>query len=97
MHYDTNPESYLHFDEEVHGIVPFRGLWKQTPQQSKHIISSNGYFQFTSKKEMLAHFHNELYLFPEIGGCLGHMSVNIDEKTILFEGDRCVCQWKIWG
>ena len=97
MKYDIDPDSYSHFSENVHGTLPFRGLLKHEQQQAEPIISQCGYFQYNSKKEMIALFHSELQLFPEINVCLGNMSAKIDEKTMLFEGDRCVCQWKIWG
>lgn len=95
--YATDLDNYSHFSANVHGTLPFRGFLQRGRQQSEPMISNCGYFQYSSKKEMIALFHSELRLFPEMSSCLGKMSAKIDEKTLLFEGDRCVCQWKIWG
>ena len=96
MRYEINPRLLCHFDSRVFGIVPSRGIWPQE-RRGDHTLSGNGYFPYNSKDELIAHLQNERSLFPNLGLCLSQMSATIEEKTVLFEGDRCVCQWRIWG
>ena len=96
MRYEINPRLLCHFDSRVFGIVPSRGIWPQE-RRGDHTLSGNGYFPYNSKDELIAHLQNERSLFPNLVLCLSQMSATIEEKTVLFEGDRCVCQWRIWG
>lgn len=96
MRYEINPHLLYQFDSRVFGIVPCRGIWPQE-RRGDRTLSGNGYFPYNSKEELIAHLQNERLLFPSIVLCLSRMSASIEEKTVLFEGDRCVCQWRIWG
>lgn len=52
---------------------------------------------FSSKKELLASVANEKTLFPQIASYLAKLALRVDEDTMIFESDRCVCQWRAWG
>ena len=92
IHYDLKPEL---LDEHVHGTIPSRGDWKLPNACSSNGL--NGYYQFSSREELMFHLTNEEVLFPEVMSNLCNLKLNIEEKTMLFENDRCVCQWRLCG
>lgn len=71
-----------------YGSVPCRGVWN-------HDV--NGYFQFMNKDELVQHLHNEIAASPAVITIFKGMVVRVDESSVLFEGDRCICQWRAWG
>lgn len=74
--------------DNIHGCLPFRGV---------STADSAGYCTFNSKKELLAIIASEKALFPQIASYLGKLALRVDEDTMIFESDRCVCQWREWG
>ncbi|KAK8820741.1 ribosomal protein S6 kinase alpha-3 [Blastocystis sp. ATCC 50177/Nand II] len=74
--------------DDVHGCLPFRGVGA---------ADGAGYCTFSSKKELLASVANEKTLFPQIASYLAKLALRVDEDTMIFESDRCVCQWRAWG
>lgn len=92
IHYDMDRDI---LDEQIYGVIPCRGNWKHTSNSGS--FSSNGYFQYNNRSELLVHIQNEQALFPELVVSLSQLHLSIEEKTMLFENDRCVCQWRLCG
>ena len=36
-------------------------------------------------------------LLKQIASYLAKLALRVDEDTMIFESDRCVCQWRAWG
>ena len=95
MRYDLQEAFQRHFCSDVKGFVPYRGVGESDTLCAG--IESRGYFQFSSREELATHIASEMALFPGIAEIVSRMSVSVEEKTVIFEGDRCVCEWRAWG
>lgn len=87
LHSDITATVFESMAPMCYGQIPYRGMRNDV----------NGYFRFMSKSEFLQHCQNELSVCPEITNNLKSMTVRMEESTILFEGERCTCQWRSWG
>ena len=89
VQYDlAEPDTARQLADNIHGCLPFRGV---------SAVDSAGYCTFNSKKELLAIIASERALFPQIASYLAKLALRVDENTMIFESDRCVCQWREWG
>lgn len=88
LRYDFDAATVRQLADSVHGLLPFRGIGT---------TDSKGYFQYGSRREFLARVESEKTLFPQIARYLSGMTVRVDDDTMIFESDRCVCQWRAWG
>ena len=88
VRYDFDAATVRQLADSVHGLLPFRGIGT---------TDSTGYFQYGSRREFLARVESEKTLFPQIARYLSGMTVRVDDDTMIFESDRCVCQWRAWG
>ena len=70
-----------------YGQIPYRGI-----QHS----DLNGYFRFMNKSEFIQHCRNENAVCPELINQFKTATVRIEESAVLFEGERCICQWRSW-
>ena len=94
VRYDAEAPVLCHLDAHAHGLLPRRTFPRgELPSHA----SSAGFFQFASASEFAAHLRNERETGVLAATCLGGMTVRLEEKTMLFENDRCVGQWRLWG
>lgn len=94
VRYDAEAPVLCHLDPQAHGLLP-----RRTPLRSdlpSH-AATTGFFQFASASEFAAFLRSERENCPSAASCLRQMTVRLEEKTMLFENDRCVGQWRLWG
>ena len=94
VRYDAEAPVLCHLDAQAHGLLPRRT--SQRGDLPSH-ASTTGFFQFASASEFVSHLRNERESGLSAACCLQQMSVRLEEKTMLFENDRCVGQWRLWG
>lgn len=71
-----------------YGQIPYRGI--------SH-ADGNGYFRFMSKNEFVQHCRNEDAVCAGLLNQFKTATVRIEDSAVLFEGDRCTCQWRSWA
>ena len=70
----------------------------QIPSRANYSQNQNAcYYHFLNKIEFIQHCSKESSLYPDICSILQTFSIRLEESTILFEGEKCLCQWRGWG
>lgn len=70
----------------------------QIPSRANYSQNQNAcYYHFLNKEEFIQHCSKESSLYPDICSILQTFSIRLEESTILFEGEKCLCQWRGWG
>ena len=89
FHSDNQNPCFQRMDSSCYGQIPSRANHSQN--------LSTCYYHFLNKTEFLQHCSKESSLYPDICSILQTFSIRLEESTILFEGERCICQWRGWG
>lgn len=92
LHSDLSHPTLSSLTPSCYGQVPYRGV-----NNGMTNGSANEYYRFMNKNDLIQHCSNEIALYPETINLLKTMTTRIEESSILFEGERCVCKWRAWG
>lgn len=92
LHSDLSHPTLNSLTPSCYGQVPYRGV-----NNGMTNGSATEYYRFMNKNDLIQHCSNEIALYPETINLLKTMTIRIEESSILFEGERCVCKWRAWG